>query len=167
MNGNAASIEIANPMLSAESTPAVLIPMTLPVRSEMRDGCVRSSETCCRTRSKTPAATPVTVQVRQVAAVAEIEVSDRGPGLPPDEAAHVFEPFYRADPSRGRADEGSQQGRGTGLGLAIVAAIAEAHGGSVHLRTERGEGAAFSVRISMGADLEPPMPEDSPGPTDS
>jgi two-component system, OmpR family, sensor kinase len=99
----------------------------------------------------TPAGTPITVRVRSADGWAEIEVGDRGPGLTPDEAAHVFEPFYRADPARGRvrADEEPDDGKGTGLGLAIVAAIAEAHGGGVIVTSQPGEGATFTVRLPI------------------
>ena len=76
---------------------------------------------------------------------AVLEVADEGPGLTPEVAAKVFEPFYRADKSRAR------QSGGAGLGLAIVAAIVEAHGGSVALRTQAGEGAAFSVRLPLAS----------------
>jgi two-component system, OmpR family, sensor kinase len=99
----------------------------------------------------TAAGTPVTVRVRSADGWAEIEVSDRGPGLTADEASHVFEPFYRADPARGRArpDEGSGEGNGTGLGLAIVAAIAEAHGGGAGVASQPGGGATFIVRLPV------------------
>jgi two-component system, OmpR family, sensor kinase len=99
----------------------------------------------------TPGGTPVAVRVRSADGWAEIEVSDRGPGLTADEAAHVFEPFYRADPARGRVrtDDGSDAEQGTGLGLAIVAAIAEAHGGSVSVASQPGEGATFTVRLPV------------------
>jgi two-component system OmpR family sensor kinase len=104
------------------------------------------------TLTHTPAGSPVTVRVRSADGWAEVDVSDRGPGLSADEAAHVFEPFYRADPARGRvrADDGSDE-QGTGLGLAIVAAIAEAHGGSVSVASEPGDGATFHVRIPVGS----------------
>jgi signal transduction histidine kinase len=53
-----------------------------------------------------------------------IEVSDDGPGVPPDKLPHIFERFYRA---------GAQPGcPGSGLGLAIAAEIASAHGGTTH-----------------------------------
>jgi len=77
------------------------------------------------------------------AGAAVLEVADEGPGLTPEIAAQVFEPFYRADKSRAR------QSGGAGLGLAIVAAIVEAHGGSVALRTQPGAGATFSVRLPL------------------
>ena len=70
-------------------------------------------------------------------------MADEGPGLDPEDAARVFERFYRADPSRAR-DRG-----GTGLGLAVVAALIEAHGGRVELETMPGSGAAFRVRLPV------------------
>jgi two-component system OmpR family sensor kinase len=99
--------------------------------------------------SHTPAGTPVTVAVRADGDVAEIGVIDRGPGLTADEAAHVFDAFYRIDPSRERSRGGD--GQGTGLGLAIVSAIAEAHGGTATVASEPGLGATFTVRLPAGA----------------
>ncbi|PZF81021.1 two-component sensor histidine kinase [Jiangella anatolica] len=74
-----------------------------------------------------------------------LEVRDDGPGLTDDDAAHVFERFYRADPSRSRSD-GSRHS-GSGLGLSIVAALVTAHGGQVELRTAPGDGARFRVLL--------------------
>ena len=64
---------------------------------------------------------------------------DEGPGIDPADADRIFEPFYRADPSRARASGG------VGLGLAIVRAIVEAHGGTVSVQP--GPGGAFMVRV--------------------
>ena len=115
----------------------------------------------------TPGGTPISVSVRSADGWAEIEVSDRGPGLTAEESAQVFEPFYRADPARGRVrpDQGSDEEQGTGLGLAIVAAIAEAHGGGASVVSRQGEGATFTVRLPVeGAapleDLPPEVPDD-------
>lgn len=66
-------------------------------------------------------------------------VSDHGPGFSPDEAAHLFDRFWRADVSRNR-DTG-----GVGLGLAIVAKAAEALGGSMAVESNVGQGAVFSL----------------------
>jgi two-component system, OmpR family, sensor kinase len=113
----------------------------------------------------TPAGTPVTVRVTEIDGWAELHVSDRGPGLAHDEAAHVFEPFYRADPARGRVHDvdDTDEGKGTGLGLAIVAAIAEAHGGSAGVVSEPGEGATFTVRLPIhGAEARPSEVVDVP-----
>ncbi|ONI79362.1 hypothetical protein ALI144C_26445 [Actinosynnema sp. ALI-1.44] len=72
-----------------------------------------------------------------------LEVSDEGPGIPPEAAPYVFDRFYRVDEARTR-----KRG-GTGLGLAITAAILEAHGGRVELRTAPGEGARFTVLLPL------------------
>jgi two-component system OmpR family sensor kinase len=96
----------------------------------------------------TPAGTPVEVVMRpgrlDEAPAAALEVADKGPGMPPDQAARVFERFYRADPARSRG--------GTGLGLAIVAGLVEAHGGSVSVDTAPGEGATFRVLLPLDPD---------------
>ena len=76
-----------------------------------------------------------------------LEVEDAGPGMRAEQAAHVFERFYRGDPSRSR-DHG-----GAGLGLAIVAAIVEAHGGSGRGRRAR-PGAGTTFRVTL-PDREP------------
>jgi two-component system OmpR family sensor kinase len=97
-------------------------------------------------RAHTPPATPVSVSVTRVNGDAVIEVSDAGPGMDTEQVERVFERFYRADPSRSRANGG------VGLGLAIVAAVAHAHGGRVAARSEPGEGAKFSITLPLHPD---------------
>jgi two-component system, OmpR family, sensor kinase len=91
--------------------------------------------------------TPDQAQIRVLVTArdgyATLAVADDGPGLEPDVAAQVFEPFYRADRSRARETGGA------GLGLAIVAAIVEAHGGTVRLDTAPGAGATFTVTLPL------------------
>ena len=71
-----------------------------------------------------------------------ISVRDDGPGLTPDQAARVFERFYRADPSRSRGAGGS------GLGLTITKSLIEAMGGSIAASSPGpGRGATFTVRL--------------------
>lgn len=89
----------------------------------------------------TPEGADVTVRVGTDGADAVVEVADTGPGLGEDDAARVFERFYRADASRTRASGGS------GLGLSIVAAIVAAHGGTVGVDSAPGKGATFRVRL--------------------
>ena len=98
-------------------------------------------------RAHTPPGTPAHVRVTRGNGNVVVEVSDEGPGVSAETAAHVFERFYRGDPARSR-DAG-----GSGLGLAIVAAIVEAHGGSVALSSNGGaRGATF--RLSLPAEQE-------------
>ncbi|HKA90557.1 MAG TPA: ATP-binding protein [Haliangiales bacterium] len=64
-----------------------------------------------------------------------LEVADPGEGIPPDELARIFEPFYTTRPD------------GTGLGLATCAKLVRAHGGEIHVRSAPGEGATFTVLL--------------------
>jgi len=81
-----------------------------------------------------------------------LSVRDRGPGLAPEDAARIFERFFRADASRTRA------AGGTGLGLSIVAALVAAHGGQVGVDTAPGAGATFWVRLPQDRDEMPVEP---------
>lgn len=72
---------------------------------------------------------------------AVLEVTDDGPGMAPPDAARAFERFYRADVSR------SRHKGGTGLGLAIVEATVRAHGGTVTLTSDLGQGT--TVRVAL------------------
>jgi two-component system OmpR family sensor kinase len=94
-------------------------------------------------RAHTPAGTSAVVSVSQDAGDALIGVTDDGPGLCTDDAAAVFDRFFRIDPSRTRRTGGS------GLGLAIVAAITEAHGGRVEVAAAQPTGAVFTVRLPL------------------
>jgi len=99
----------------------------------------------------TPAGTPVCVRVRAVDDRSVLEVGDEGPGLNAEQAARVFDRFYRTDGARSRGSGG------TGLGLAIVAAITASHGGRVSVRTVPDQGAIFLVELpaAPGCDAPP------------
>ncbi len=92
-------------------------------------------------RVHTPPGAAVDVRVAVEEAMVVLEVTDHGPGLPPQVLPRVFDRFYRADASRGR-----HQG-GAGLGLSIVAAIVQAHGGRVGVLNAPGAGARFRVEL--------------------
>jgi two-component system OmpR family sensor kinase len=94
-------------------------------------------------RSHTPPGTPVSVELRRIDGRATLSVADHGPGLTEEEAARVFERFYRADDSRACASGGA------GLGLSIVAAVTEAHGGKAEARPTPGGGATFLVTLPL------------------
>ncbi|SFD75796.1 sensor histidine kinase [Streptomyces aidingensis] len=95
------------------------------------------------------AAPPDAAAARTATPVAVLEVADTGPGIPPKDARHVFERFYRAGPAR----DG-----GTGLGLAIAAALTEAHRGRIELRPGDGGGAVFRLLLPLPAPPAPPAP---------
>ena len=101
-------------------------------------------------RAHTPPGTATEVSIRTEGGDAVIEVADNGPGLAPDQAARVFERFYRVDASRSR-DHG-----GAGLGLSIVAAIVGVHGGRVDVTSDiTHPGAVFTVRLPLPPVAEP------------
>lgn len=68
-------------------------------------------------------------------------VEDFGEGIPEDHLPHIFERFYRADPSRSRITGGA------GIGLAIVKTIVTAHGGKIHVKSVSGQGSKFTVEL--------------------
>lgn len=88
-----------------------------------------------------PDGTDIIVRIEALSQDIKIEVSDQGPGLPPDETARVFERFYRVDKSRNRKEGG------TGLGLSIVKHIVEAHGGTVFVSSTPGIGSTFGFTL--------------------
>jgi two-component system OmpR family sensor kinase len=103
--------------------------------------------------SHTPDGTPVDVDVAVLSGEVHLSVRDRGPGLAPEDAARIFERFFRADTSRTRT------AGGTGLGLSIVAALVAAHGGQVGVDTAPGAGATFWVRLPQAREAADPAPE--------
>jgi two-component system, OmpR family, sensor kinase len=101
----------------------------------------------------TPPDVPVTLRLGPAprAGFAELAVVDHGPGLSAEQAARVFERFYRGDMARTR-NAPTQGSSGTGLGLAIVAALVAAHRGAVTVETTPGGGATFKVSLPLASD---------------
>jgi two-component system, OmpR family, sensor histidine kinase BaeS len=89
-----------------------------------------------------PDGAQVRIEARRSGAEVILSVRDTGPGLTPEQRAHVFERFYRIDPSRSRALGGA------GIGLAIVHALAGAMGGRAWAESNGpGMGSTFSVAL--------------------
>ncbi len=87
----------------------------------------------------------IVVAAREIPAGVEIRVSDDGEGIAPEEAARIFEAFYRGERAR------ASKIRGTGLGLNLVRQVVEAAGGSVALESKPGQGASFVIRLRTEA----------------
>lgn len=98
---------------------------------------------------------PVQVRLAADARVLAIRVRDHGIGMTPEEAEHVFDRFWRADPARARTTGG------TGLGLAISQEDAHLHGGRLEVWARPGNGASFRLTLPRRAGI---VPADSPLP---
>ncbi|WP_122789498.1 sensor histidine kinase [Intestinibacillus sp. Marseille-P6563] len=85
----------------------------------------------------------VQIAVSSSAEGAQVRVADDGIGIDPEDQAHIFERFYRADKSH------SQKISGTGLGLAIVKHVCEIHGGTVDVESTPGKGSAFTLHFPL------------------
>lgn len=90
----------------------------------------------------------VEVGVRPDNGEVEIEVRDTGIGIPPEAQEHLFERFYRADPSR------QSDASHCGLGLAIVKGYVDLLGGRVLVESQPDQGSSFRVRLPAGKALE-------------
>ena len=95
-------------------------------------------------RTHTPSGTPITVAIKELENETTITVADKGPGLSHADQEKIFERFYRADTSRART-----KGEGSGLGLSIVDAVMKAHGGSVSVLSELGQGCEFTLHFPI------------------
>ncbi|MFO8014725.1 MAG: HAMP domain-containing sensor histidine kinase [Phycisphaerae bacterium] len=70
-----------------------------------------------------------------------VEVTDTGPGIPPEQIEHLFEPFFTTKPV----------GKGTGLGLATSYGLVQRMGGEIEVKSEPGQGATFLIRWPIDA----------------
>jgi signal transduction histidine kinase len=103
----------------------------------------------------TPSGGRVRVDVQRMGSAASVIVSDTGVGITDDQMPHIFERFYRGDPSRtrepgrGRVEPGGSEG--VGLGLSIARWIVAEHNGSIAVDSEPARGT--SIAVTVPADL--------------
>jgi signal transduction histidine kinase len=91
-----------------------------------------------------PAGSPVRVVLRGLEDAVLLEVNNQGPPIPAETLPRIFEAFH------GGAADGGGSTAGLGLGLYIASQIAEAHGGSISVRSDSEEGTTFTVRWPRG-----------------
>ena len=97
---------------------------------------------------------PIEVGADRLDGEVVVRVADGGPGLPPVQAAQVFDRFWRADSARTRVRGGS------GLGLSIVHALVTDHGGRVSFDSAVAGGTTVTVRLPGRAGHPPALPRD-------
>lgn len=108
----------------------------------------------------TPPGGAVRVQVVSAAETAILTVSDSGSGIAPGDLEHVFDRFYKADPSR---THGGGR-RSSGLGLAICRSIVHICGGTIGIESRLGQGTTVTVRLPLVAGHVPGTPADRTSP---
>jgi len=91
----------------------------------------------------TPLGGRVGLRLVRAAQMAQLIISDTGPGIPQNDIPHIFERFYRGDKARTRSLDGSSYG----LGLSIVFWIIKSHGGSIDVKSIEGQGTTFIVSL--------------------
>ena len=89
----------------------------------------------------TPAGGTITLRDESNAGRVRLMVSDTGAGIAPEAIPHIFERFYRVDPSR------QQQNGSSGLGLAIARSLVEAHNGTLTAQSTLGQGTTFMITL--------------------
>ena len=91
-----------------------------------------------------PRESPIQVSVEKTDSQVIVSVADRGPGIDELEQALIFDKFYRGKDNRYSI-------QGTGMGLAIAKAVIQAHGGTVGVRSQLGQGSVFSFTLPLKA----------------
>lgn len=89
----------------------------------------------------TPAGGRITITSRALEGSVVVHIADTGIGIPEEDLPRVFERFYKGDKARA--------GGGTGMGLAIAKHVIQAHGGSIWVRSEEGEGSTFAFSLPL------------------
>ncbi|MGH9528991.1 MAG: sensor histidine kinase, partial [Terriglobales bacterium] len=95
-----------------------------------------------------PRDSPIRVSAERSGEDVLVSVADRGPGIDEMEQALIFDKFYR-----GKGNQYSVQG--TGMGLAIAKAVVEAHGGTIRVTSQLGQGSVFSFSLPVKSAIAP------------
>ena len=100
-------------------------------------------------RKYSPEAAPIRLSAAATERRVIVKVADHGHGIAPEDLARLFTPFFRTDRSRTRGTGG------VGLGLSLSRRIAEAHRGSLEVRSEVGVGSTFTLSLPAGMPSPP------------
>lgn len=94
-----------------------------------------------------PPGTAILVSAGMVGNEINIAVQDEGPGISPEHLPHIFDQFYRAQPTQARA-------KGYGLGLYIARTLIELHGGTIQVTSELGRGTRFILTLPLDTEAQ-------------
>ncbi|GHG86111.1 ATP-binding protein [Comamonas sp. JC664] len=103
-----------------------------------------------------PGGEPITVRAQLQQGQVVVSIKDQGPGLTAEDAAHVFDKYYRTRKG------GAVDVKGLGLGLYICRLIIEAHGGRIWVESAPGQGSTFSFSLPVEPPGETPPPPRTP-----
>jgi signal transduction histidine kinase len=118
-----------------ESTAEVRVPI------DSRDAFLLCSNILLNAVQHSPDGSTVRITLTVNEQTVQLTVKDRGEGISVEDRLHLFEPFYRGDPSR------SRKSGGTGLGLSICRAICERAGGTIEITNGTSGGALVTVTL--------------------
>jgi K+-sensing histidine kinase KdpD len=135
----AAMVELGHDEVSVRTRVERMLPVVQGDRERLRQLLVNLLTNAAK---YTVAGDEIEVKAGSSNGLVTVTVRDHGPGIPAEQHSLVFEKF-------GRLNHGGKSKPGAGLGLFIARSIAEAHGGSLELSSERGMGATFTLRLPM------------------
>lgn len=142
------------PQLSRkDQTLDIEIPRTLPAAWGDRDRATQVLVNLVANAHKySPQGSVITIAAQANDDELQVSVSDTGPGIAPEDQAHLFDKFFRAGRSTGH------RSGGFGLGLSIARSLVEAQGGRIWVESVVGEGSTFSFTLPIAPDvvLSPP-----------
>jgi signal transduction histidine kinase len=92
----------------------------------------------------TPPGGHIILRASSAKAGAQLQVEDNGKGIPADDLPYIFDRFWRGDRARSRSS-----GAGSGLGLAIAKKLILAHGGTIQVQSQPGQGTTFTIELPL------------------
>jgi two-component system NtrC family sensor kinase len=121
---------------------AATLPLLLADPHQLRQVVINLVTNAHHALRETPAARHLVLTTRADAAQDSVvlEVTDTGPGIPLELQTRIFEPFFTTKPTQ----------EGTGLGLSLCRGILEAHGGSIRVQSQPGQGTSFLIELPIG-----------------
>jgi signal transduction histidine kinase len=138
---SASAAQLGHDEVRVEAKVATTLPSVHGDRERLRQVLVNLIDNAVK---YSPTGETVTLAASAENGVVQIDVRDRGPGIAAEDQKVIFEKF-------GRLHAGGGGKPGTGLGLFIARSIAEAHGGTLTVRSSPGRGATFRLALPAGA----------------